>query len=205
MGWIEWIMFEEEMVRTGYNKLGHLYNEIRNREKNYLELDYLTTLLPAGGHILDAGCGAGEPVAKYLVEHGFQVTGIDVSPRILELARQPVPEGEFLEGNMTQLTFPDESFDGVVSLYALWHISREKHALVFQNFHRVLKPGGILFFNTGIHEMEGTNNFLGATMYWSSPARETTLTLVNATGFKVIRDEILVRGGETQYWVFAGK
>jgi ubiquinone/menaquinone biosynthesis C-methylase UbiE len=205
MGWSEHVMFEEEMVRTGYNKMGYLYNEIRNREKNYLELDNLTTLLPASGHILDAGCGAGEPVAKYLVEHGFQVTGIDVSPRILELAKQQVPEGEFLEGDMTQLTFPDEFFDGVVSLYAIWHISKEKHALVFQNFHRVLKPGGILFFNTGIHEMEGTNNFLGASMYWSSPAPETTLALVKAAGFKILRDEILVRGGETQYWIFARK
>ncbi|MFW9935538.1 MAG: class I SAM-dependent methyltransferase [Candidatus Thorarchaeota archaeon] len=198
-------MFEEELVRTGYNKMGYLYNEIRNREKNFPELDYLTTLLPSGGHILDAGCGAGEPVAKYLVEHGFQVTGIDVSPRILGLAKQQVPEGEFLEGDMAQLTFPDESFDGVVSLYALWHISKEKHELVFQNFYRVLKPGGILFFNTGIHAMEGTNNFLGVTMYWSSPAPKTTLALVKAAGLKIIRDEILVRGGETQYWIFARK
>ncbi|MFX1577806.1 MAG: hypothetical protein ACFFCF_11635 [Promethearchaeota archaeon] len=53
--------------------------------------------------------------------------------------------------------------------------------------------------------MEGTNYFLGVTMYWSSPAPETTLALVKAAGFKIIRDEILVREGETQYWIFARK
>jgi ubiquinone/menaquinone biosynthesis C-methylase UbiE len=198
-------MYEEEMVRTAYDQVGSLYNQMRNRQKNTLELDFFATLIPVGGHILDAGCGAGEPVAKYLVEHGFQVTGIDISPRILELAKKQVPEGHFFEEDMTQLTFPDESFDGVVSLYAIWHISKQKHGFVFQNFYRVLKPGGILFFNTGIHEMEGNNIFLGAPMYWSSPAPEKTLNLVKSAGFTILRDEVLVRGGETQYWVFAQK
>jgi ubiquinone/menaquinone biosynthesis C-methylase UbiE len=106
---------------------------------------------------------------------------------------------------MTRLTFPDQFFDGVVSLYAIWHISRQKHGLVFDNFYRVLKPNGILFFNTGVHAMDGINNFLGARMYWSAPKPEKTLQLVQGAGFEIIRDEVLVRGGETQYWVFATK
>jgi ubiquinone/menaquinone biosynthesis C-methylase UbiE len=198
-------MYEEEMVRAAYDKMGSVYNEIRNRYKNKKELDYLATLLPQGGHILDAGCGAGEPVAKYLVEHGFEVTGIDVSLKILEIARKQVPEGTFLEGDMSQMTFPDNAFDAVVSLYAIWHISKNKHGLVFQNFYRVLKHGGILFFNTGVQEMDGTSSFLGATMYWSSPGTEKTLALVKTAGFTIIREEVLVRGGETQYWIFARK
>ena len=178
---------------------------MRNREKNRLELDYFVNLLPSHGKILDAGCGAGEPVAKYLVEQGFHVTGIDVSPKILEIAKKQVPGGTFLEGDMTHLTFPDQFFDGIVSLYAIWHITRQKHGLVFENFYRVLKPDGILFFNTAVHAMDGINNFLGARMYWSAPKPEITLQLVKEAGFEIIRDEVLVRGGETQYWVFAKK
>ncbi len=198
-------MYEEEIVRAGYNQIGSSYNEMRNREKNNLELDYFVNLLPLHGHVLDAGCGAGEPVAKYLVEHEFQVTGIDVSPKILEIAKKQVPGATFLEGDMTRLTFPDQFFDGVVSLYAIWHISRQNHCLVLKNFYRVLKPNGILFFNTGVHPMDGINNFLGAKMYWSSPKPEKTLQLVKSAGFEIIRDEVLIRGGETQYWVFARK
>ena len=198
-------MYEEELVRDGYNKIGSSYNEMRNREKNRLELEYFANLLPPHGHILDAGCGAGEPVSKYLVEHGFQVTGIDVSPHILQIAESQVPGATFLEGDMTRLSFKDQYFDGVVSLYAIWHISRQKHGLVFNNFYRVLKPNGVLFFNTGVHAMDDINNFLGARMYWSSPSMEKTLQLVNAVGFEIIREEVLVRGGETQYWVFARK
>ena len=198
-------MYEEELVRTGYDKIGSSYNAMRNREKNNLELDYFAKLLPINGHVLDAGCGAGEPVAKYLVEHGFQVTGIDLSPNILEIAKKQVPGANFLEGDMTHLNFSDQFFDGVVSLYAIWHISKHKHGLVFENFYRVLKPNGILFFNTGVHAMDGVNNFLGAQMYWSSPNPEKTLQLVKRAGFDIIREEVLVRGGETQYWVLARK
>jgi ubiquinone/menaquinone biosynthesis C-methylase UbiE len=198
-------MYEEELVRDGYNRIGSSYNEMRNREKNRLELEYFTKLLPPHGHVLDAGCGAGEPVAKYLVEQGFQVTGIDVSQNILEIAKKQVPDGTFLEGDMTRLTFSDQFFDGIVSLYAIWHISRRKHGLVFDNFYRVLKSNGILFFNTGIHAMDGFNNFLGTRMYWSAPKPEKTLQLVIGAGFEIIRDEVLIRGGETQYWIFARK
>ena len=198
-------MYEEEIVRAGYDRIGSSYNEMRNREKNNLELEYFVNLLPPHGHVLDAGCGAGEPVAKYLVGRGFQVTGIDVSPQILEIAKQQVLGATFLEGDMTQLTFPDQVFEGVVSLYAIWHISRQNHGLVFKNFYRVLKPNGVLFFNTGVHKMDGLNTFLGVKMYWSSPSMEKTLQLVNDAGFEIMRDEVLVRGGETQYWVFARK
>ena len=198
-------MYYEEMVRDSYNQMGARYNQIRNRTKNDHELAFFASLLPEQGHVLDAGCGAGEPVAKSLVDYGFRVTGIDVSRSMLDLAKKQVPHGEFLEGDITNLTFPDETFDGVVSLYTIWHISKHKHDLAFQNFYRVLKPGGILFFNTGIRQMDGVDMFLGAPMVWSSPSPGETLVLVKKAGFEVLRDEILIRGGETQYWVFARK
>jgi ubiquinone/menaquinone biosynthesis C-methylase UbiE len=198
-------MYYEEMVRDSYNQMGARYNQIRNRTKNNQELAFFTSLLPKHGYVLDAGCGAGEPVAKYLVADGIRVTGIDVSQRMINLAKQQVPQGEFLEGDITNLTFPDASFDGVVCLYTIWHIPKQKHGLVFQKFSRVLKPGGILFFNTGIRDMDGVDMFLGAPMVWSSPPPEETLALVKNAGFTVLRDEILIRGGETQYWVFAQK
>jgi ubiquinone/menaquinone biosynthesis C-methylase UbiE len=198
-------MNKDDIVRKGYDKIALEYNAARHQFKNEKELEYFISLLPAGAKILDAGCGAGMPVAKFLVEHGFSVTGIDFSINMLKLARQQVPEAEFLEGDMTQLTFPDSSFDGIISLYAIIHNPKEKHALIYQNFYRVLKQGGILFFSTGADEWEGTDDYMGTTMFWSHPKRETSLSLVKQTGFEIIRDEVLERGGETHYWVFCRK
>ncbi|MFX1563848.1 MAG: class I SAM-dependent methyltransferase, partial [Promethearchaeota archaeon] len=126
-------MNNDDIVRKGYNKIASKYNASRHRFKNDKELEYFASLLPKRARILDAGCGAGVPVAKYLVEHGFIVTGIDFSTNMLKLAHQQVPEAEFLEGDMTQLMFPDESFEGVISTYAIIHVPKEKHTLIFQN------------------------------------------------------------------------
>lgn len=62
--------------------------------------------LPVGGRILDVGCGAGEPVARYFVDRGDTVTGIDVSERMLTLARRQVPEATFQRMDMRNLVFP---------------------------------------------------------------------------------------------------
>ncbi len=195
----------EKIVRNGYNEIASIYNEIRNRFNNEKELMHFASLLPKRAKVLDAGCGAGVPVAKFLVEQGFSVIGIDIAVNMLEIAKTQVPEAEFLEGDMTQLTFPDAIFDGVVSLYAIIHVPREKHELIFQNFYRILRPGGILFFCTGTDDWEGSDDYYGATMFWSHFSAEKSLELVKRTGFSVISDEIIERGGETQYWVFAKK
>ncbi len=198
-------MNNDDIVRKGYNKIASKYNASRHRFKNDKELEYFASLLPKRARILDAGCGAGVPVAKYLVEHGFIVTGIDFSTNMLKLAHQQVPEAEFLEGDMTQLMFPDESFEGVISTYAIIHVPKEKHTLIYQNFFRDLKPGRILTFCTGSDEWEGTEEYMGTIMFWSHPSRETSLSLVKKAGFEIIRDEVVECGGETPYWIFARK
>ncbi|MFX1561721.1 MAG: class I SAM-dependent methyltransferase [Promethearchaeota archaeon] len=198
-------MKKDDIVRNGYNRIALKYNASRNRFNNDRELEYFASLLPKGARILDAGCGCGVPIAKYLVKQGFIVTGIDFSTSMLELARRQVPEAEFLEGDMTQLMFPDGSFEGVVSTYAIIHVQTEKHSIIFQNFYRVLRPGGILFVGTGSDEWEGTEDYMGTTMFWSHPSREKSLSLVKQAGFEIIRDEVVECGGETPYWIFAKK
>ena len=183
-------MKKDEIVRKGYNKIASKYNASRHRFKNDRELEYFTSLLPEGGKILDAGCGAGVPIAQFLVEHGFLVTGVDFSTSMLELARQQVPEAKFVEGDITQLTFPDCVFDGIVSTYTIIHVPKEKHATIYQNFYRVLKQGGILFLCTGPDEWEGTEEYMGTTMFWSHPRKEKSLSLIKQAGFEIIRDEI---------------
>ncbi len=198
-------MKQDDIVRKGYNKIAAKYNASRDQFKNEMELEFFISLLPKGARILDAGCGAGVPVGKFLVDRGYSVTGIDISTSMINLARQHVPGAEFLEGDMTQLTFPANSFDGVVSTYAIIHVPKEKHATIYQNFYRVLKPGGILFFSTGPDAWEAIEDYMGTPMFWSHPRKETSLALVKQAGFEIIRDEVLERGGETHYWIFARK
>jgi ubiquinone/menaquinone biosynthesis C-methylase UbiE len=198
-------MRKEDIVRTGYSRIAARYNQHRNRFHNEQELERFVSLLTREAHVLDAGCGTGVPVTRFLVERGIRVTGIDIAPGMIALAREQVPEADFMKGDMTQLAFPDESFNGIVSTFAIIHVPREKHSGIYQNFYRVLKPGGILFFSTGADAWEGTDEYLGTTMFWSHYDAKTSLAYTKAAGFTILSDDIITRDDETHYWVFAQK
>lgn len=94
--------------------------------------------------LLEIGCGGGEH-AGLALERGAFYTGLDVSPRMIELARFLVRDerARFAVGEATDLPFADASFDAVWAVAVLHHIpSQEKRQAAFREIARVLKPGG---------------------------------------------------------------
>jgi ubiquinone/menaquinone biosynthesis C-methylase UbiE len=151
-----------------------------------------------GGHVLDAGCGTGV-IARYLVDNGFQITGIDISQRMLDLAKRRVPEATFEIGDMTALQFEDDSFDGILSSYAVFHVPRTEHLALFLDFRRILKKGGALLFSVGARPepSDGVwkwDELQSVPMYWSSNGPEKTVELVKSAEFEII----FARSVETQ-------
>ena len=197
-------MKKEKIVEEGYNKIALKYHSERNKFESIIELRQFTQLLTSGAKILDAGCGAGIPVTKYLVDEGFSVTGIDISEEMLSLAKKHVPKGEFLKADMSEMNFPVDSFDGIVSFYAIIHLPREKHTLLFKKFRKILKPGGLMLIGLGSSgEWEEIGEYFGAKMFWSFYSAEQSLELVKDAGFEIIFEEVLERGGEKHYWILA--
>lgn len=195
----------KSIVRDGWNVIGPRYDAHRIKNKIDKELEEFTSLLPEGGKVLDAGSGSGEPASRYLDSAGLKVLGIDLSDTMLEMARKNVPGATFMKKDILELDFEAESFDGVISLFTLFHIPKERHVDVFKNFHHILKPGGKLMINTGISESEGISTFFGVPMYWSNNHPSKTLEDVKKTGFSILFEGMLVRGGEYQYWIVAEK
>lgn len=124
---------------------------------------------------------------------------------MLNLARENVPNAKFVKMDMNKLEFNENTFNGIVSVYTLFHVPREKLLEIFKQFFKVLKPEGILLINTGILESEGISNFFGVPMFWSNFGPKTTLNLVKEAGFSIISEAVLERGGEYQYWIFGKK
>jgi SAM-dependent methyltransferase len=96
------------------------------------------------------GCGPGH-VARYIRDVGATVFGLDISPRMVERARQLNPDISFRQGNMLALDIPDRTLAGIAAFYAIVNLPKESLPLVFQEMERVLQLGGLLLlaFHTG--------------------------------------------------------
>ncbi len=102
------------------------------------------------GPVADVGCGPGR-ITGHLHHLGLDAFGIDLSPGMLAVARQALPDLRFVEGSMTGLDLPDASLGGLVAWYSLIHIPPTDVPAVLTEFCRVLAPGGqlLLAFQVG--------------------------------------------------------
>jgi len=150
-------------------------------------------------------------VARYFVQRGDTVTGIDMSERMLALARQRVPEATFQPMDLRALDFPPESFDGVAAVYVVFHVPRAEHVALFADLLQVLKPGGALLLTlatreyTGQDEFDGEIEFLGHRLPYSHDRPEVALHKLETAGLTVVSARLIETGGETFYWVIARK
>jgi SAM-dependent methyltransferase len=178
----------KKIVREGYNAIANRYLAERTRDSEDVRLlNELIERLPADAEVLDAGCGAGIPISRMLSGH-VQVTGVDFSEAQVALARKNVPNAQFLCEDMTKLDFPDESFDGITSYYAIIHIPREGHHGLLANFHRMLKPGGFALLCLGAEHLidDIDEDYLGTRMYWSHYDTGTYLGILRECGFTIL-------------------
>jgi SAM-dependent methyltransferase len=113
-------------------------------------LDRLAEELRGAGPVCDLGCGPGH-VGRYLADRGVEVLGVDLSPGMLEQARILNPGITYMQGDMRELPVPSSSWAGIVCFYAIVHLLPEALPPVFQEFRRVLRPGGrvVLAFHVG--------------------------------------------------------
>jgi SAM-dependent methyltransferase len=98
-----------------------------------------------GTRLLDVGCGSGYAAAM-ATARGATVTGIDITPELIAIARERVPAAEFHIGDMDRLPFADGSFDAVVAFNALPFADQPSTAV--REAARVVNPGGLVAATT---------------------------------------------------------
>lgn len=157
-----------DRIAEHYERHAHAFDEARR--KRFVERHWLDRFLlgvPKGGHILDLGCGGGEPIARYLADSGHQVTGVDASARMIALSRTRFGRHSWIHADMRSVS-PGRRFHGVLAWDSLFHLAHADQARVIERIAGWLEPGGMLLFNSGPAQGEAIGEQFGETLYHAS-------------------------------------
>lgn len=180
---------QKEVVRRGYNRLSYEYrgdDTLDDFEEYAAWVGLLADRLPEGAPVLDIGCGL--PATKLLSER-FDVTGVDFSEVQIDRAKALVPAARFLCGDILELTFPPESYDAIVSFYAIIHMPLDEHPTLFANIVRWLRRSGVFLATVGHEAWTGTDDaylgVAGGKMAWSHADEFTNVRWLREAGLHV--------------------
>jgi SAM-dependent methyltransferase len=147
-------------------------------------LDRFAALLTPAATILDIGCGSGQPIARYLLERGFGVTGIDSSSALIELCKRRFPDRAWLVADMRTLAL-GKTFQGLIAWDSFFHLSPQDQRQMFPIFSRHAAPGAPLLFTSGTERGEAIGDFQGERLYHASLSSAEYGELLAANGFAV--------------------
>jgi SAM-dependent methyltransferase len=133
-------------ARIAYDTVAHSYADVLRDNLAESPADRAVLGLFAElvrGPVVDIGCGPGR-ISGHLKRLGVDVSGVDLSPEMVAVARRDHPDLRFEVGSMLGLDLPDASLGGALAWYSVIHVPWDLHPAVFAEFHRVLAPGGLL-------------------------------------------------------------
>ncbi|MEQ8152890.1 MAG: class I SAM-dependent methyltransferase [Smithellaceae bacterium] len=199
-------------LREIYDKFARTYEENRGPfDMSEVLSSFYSRLNIKRGRLLDLGCGAGEPFAKFFIEHAWTVTGVDFSGQMLILAARYVPEMKTICADMREVDFAPHSFEAITAIYSLFHIPSRDHAALLAKCYRWLRPQGKMLFTyatkeyTGSDEFDGCREFLGQQLYYSHKTPDALRAELGNTGFQIESQDYLEIGGETFLWITVSK
>ncbi|KUJ66825.1 methyltransferase [Streptomyces albus subsp. albus] len=144
---------------AAYDAVAVLYSELFRDALDALPLDRAVlaafaelTRTTDAGPVAELGCGPGH-VTAHLQDLGLDAFGVDLSPVMIDLAREAYPDLRFEVGSMDALDLADGELNGIVSWYSVIHTPPRELPSYFAEFRRVLMPGGHLLL--AFFESEG--------------------------------------------------
>ncbi|SMD16664.1 class I SAM-dependent methyltransferase [Rhizobium sp. RU36D] len=175
-----------DAIRGLYERHATAFDRIRGRqlfEKTWL--DRFTAGLPRDGTVLDLGCGAGEPMAAYLIDGRYRLTGIDSAPSLTALCRDRFPGYDWRVGDMREVAF-GRRFHGILAWHSFFHLTPEDQRDMFPRFAAHAAKDAMLMFTSGPTAGVVVGEFEFEPLYHASLDPQEYQDLLAASGFDLV-------------------
>jgi SAM-dependent methyltransferase len=179
---------ESENIVDLYERHAEAWVQARIQDSTLYEkvwLDRFLALVPHSGSVLDCGCGAGEPIARYLSQCGFSMLGIDSSPTMVRMFQTNLPGLRAAVTDMRTLCFP-ETFNDIIAWDSFFHLNHRDHRKMFQTFRNHTAPRAALMFTSGPSHGEILGRLEGDSLYHASLDAAEYRQLPKEQGFAVV-------------------
>jgi ubiquinone/menaquinone biosynthesis C-methylase UbiE len=150
-------------------------------------------LLPPGrARVLDAACGPGN-ASRFLMAQrpDLDLLGIDLAPRMVEMARATVPTARFEVHDCRNLAALKRSFDGLICAFGLPYLSHADADTFMQGVSQVIEPNGVLYLSTMLGKEEDSGFQVCSTgdeIYITYYSEEQVLSLLSKWGFRILKE-----------------
>jgi SAM-dependent methyltransferase len=177
-------MCKDEVVAL-YDRHAQQYDLDRGRSLQEREwLDRFLVHVGPRGRILDIGCGTGEPIARYMIERGHDIVGVDSSPAMIDLCRTRFPDMEWLVSDMRTISL-GRRFEGLLAWDSFFHLGTDDQRGMFSLFALHALPGAGLMFTSGPAEGEAVGTYRNQPLYHASLSPAEYNKLLSNNGFEV--------------------
>ncbi|MGX5181490.1 class I SAM-dependent DNA methyltransferase [Streptomyces avermitilis] len=186
--------FDRRGQAEAFDAIGDRYDEAFPHKEGQVSVgEWLIGSLPPGSRVLDLGCGTGMPTARQMTDAGFDVVGVDLSGRMVELARAYVPGATFHQLDVADLR-PGGSrdlgrFDAVAAFFSLLMLPRPEIPLALLTVRHLLVPGGLFALAMVEADVDDFSiPFVGHTIRVSGYLREDLHTVIETAGFEIVKE-----------------
>lgn len=160
----EWWQDQHQTSEYGLKSFGRALKFVENRNS-----------------CLDVGCGAGGRFLRKLESEKFKITGIDVSEKMIELAKINHPGQNFINDDICNWN-SDEKYDFIFAWDSIFHLPLDSHEKVISKLCSCLNKDGIFFYTFGNDEGEHTDTWHQDQFYYSSIGISKNIQLIIENG-----------------------
>ena len=170
-------------IAESYDSIAHRWLAPHLETNGIRQHEQAIRFRPDGGFALDVGSGCNGRFIRLLQNHGYEVEGLDVSARMVVLAKTRHPDVTFYHADVCAWT-PSRRYDLITAWDSIWHVPQDRNASVIRKLCGALTPGGVFIWTTGGVDQpsEKRDSCMGPPMYYSVLGIPQTLQTVEEAG-----------------------